>query len=213
MEKSKKPLLVWQIAKINLRHNFLPLLFLSFIIMLLVPVIFGITNLDNRAAAAPLEMLISTLGIVLLVPVFQPEQNPDIEDIVSSKYVDQIIVHLIRIAYSLVSLVLLIALFSLVMILNGCEITLIMYFGTIADAMFLGAIGLLTAAITNNLTVSFMPPIIYYLLNITMQRKLGVFNLFAMMNENYAPNVWLFLTGITLIVVSVLIKRVITKQR
>ena len=213
MEKSKKSLFVWQIAKVNLRHNFLPLLFLSLIIMLLVPVIFGITNLDTRAAAAPLEMLISMLGIVLLVPVFQPEQNPDIEDIVSSKYVDQMIVHLIRIAYSLLSLILLIALFSFVMILNGCEINLIMIFGTVADAMFLGAIGLLTAAITNNLTVSFMPPIIYYLLNITMQRKLGVFNLFAMMNENYAPNVWLFLTGIVLIVTAVLIKRFITKQR
>ena len=99
------------------------------------------------------------------------------------------------------------------MIWNGCEINLAMMFGTVADAMFLGSIGLFTAAVTNNLTVSFMPPIIYYLVNIVIQRKLGVFNLFDMMNGNYASNIWIFLVGTVFVIASIWVKRMIAKRR
>ena len=58
---------------------------LSVVIILLTPVLFGISNLDTKAAAVPLEMLISTIGIILLVPIFQPEQNNEIEDVVLSQ--------------------------------------------------------------------------------------------------------------------------------
>ena len=52
---------------------------------MLTPVLFGITNLDSKAAAVPLEMLISIIGIILLVPIFQPEQDDEVKDIVASK--------------------------------------------------------------------------------------------------------------------------------
>ena len=213
MRKSREFSPVLQIAKINLRHNFLPLCGLSFVVMLLIPVIFGVTNLDSKAVAVPLEMLFSTIGIILFVPIFQPEQNPDTEDIVASKYIDLTYVHLIRVVYSVLALLLFVTLFSAFLFFNGCEITLNIVFGTIADALFIGGIGLLTAAITNNLTVSFMLPVIYYLINIMLQKKMGVFNLFGMMIDSYTPNVWLFTTGILLIVISVLVKRKIIKGR
>ncbi len=213
MKKSKDISLVWQIAKVNLRHNFLPLCCLSFVIILLIPIIFGVTNLDRQAVAVPLEMLLSIIGIVIFVPIFQPEQNPDIEDVIASKSIDLTYVHLIRVAYSVLSVVLLAILFSVFLLFNGCEITPGIVFGTIADALFLGGIGLLTAAITNNLTVSFMPPIIYYLANVMLQKKLGVFNLFGMARDIYEPNIWLFVTGALLIVLSILTRRLILKKR
>ena len=185
MEKSKYTLQVWQIAKVNLRHNFTPLLLLSFVLMLLTPVLFGTTNLDSKAAAVPLEMFISIIGIILLVPIFQPEQDDEIKDIVASKYVDSTYVHLIRVTYSIIGLILLVLVFSLFMFVNNCEITMELIGGTIADAMFLGSIGLLISAITNNMSVSFMIPFLYYVLNITMKSKLGNFNLFSMMSGNY----------------------------
>lgn len=212
MKKSKHTLQVWQIAKVNLRHNFLPLLLLSVIIMMLTPVLFGITNLDSKAAAVPLEMLISIIGIILLVPIFQPEQDDEIKDIIASKYIDSAYIHLIRVAYSVVGIIVLVLIFSLFMLLCGCEITIALICGTIADAMFLGSIGLLASAITGNLPVSFMVSLLYYVINITMKSKLGNFNLFAMMNGNYKPNSYLFAASIIFITISVLIKRGFTKK-
>ncbi len=213
MKKSKGFLPVLQIAKVNLRHNFLPLCCLSFVVILLIPIIFGVTNLDSKAVAVPLEMLFSTIGIVLFVPLFQPEQNPDIEDIVASKYIDLTYVHIIRVVYSVLALLVFSILFSSFLFFNGCEITLNIIFGTIADALFIGGIGLLTAAITNNLTVSFMPPVIYYLINVMLQNKMGVFNLFGMMRDDYTPNVWLFAIGVILMVISILIKKYVLKNK
>lgn len=212
MKKSKHTLQVWQIAKVNLRHNFLPLLLLSVIIIMLTPVLFGITNLDSKTAAVPLEMLISIIGIILLVPIFQPEQDDEIKDIIESKYIDSTYIYLIRVAYSVVGIIVLVLIFSLFMLLCGCEITVSLIFGTIADAMFLGSIGLLTSAITGNLPVSFMASLLYYVINISMKSKLGNFNLFAMMNGNYKPNSYLFFASIIFITISVLIKRGLSKK-
>lgn len=212
MEKSKNTLQVWQITRVNLRHNFLPLLLLATVIMILTPVLFGTTGLDSKAAAVPLEMFISIIGIILLVPIFQPEQDDEIKDIVVSKYIDSTYVHIIRGAYSIIGIILLVLAFSLFMFVCGCEITIALIGGTIADTMFLGAIGLLTSAITNNMPVSFMIPLLYYVLNLTMKSKLGNLNLFSMMNGNYQPNIWLFILSIVFIVIAILIKRVLGKK-
>ena len=117
MKKSKPTLQVWQIAKANLRHNFLPLLLLSAIILMLTPVLFGTTNLDSKAAAVPLEMLISIIGIILLVPIFQPEQDDEIKDIIASKYIDSTYVYIIRVVYSVTGIILFVLIFSLFMLL------------------------------------------------------------------------------------------------
>ena len=215
MEQKKRERLfrILQITKTNLRHNFFPLLLLSLIILVITPILFGTTHLDKTASAVPLEMLVSIVGVVILVPIFQPEQNPEIEDVILSKYVNSTYIHLIRATYSIAGIALLILCFSLYMFICGCELTFALIFGTFADAMFLGAIGLLFAAITNNLPVAFMIPTLYYLLNITLQSKLGYFNIFSMMNGNYAPNLWLFLSSIAIIFASLLIKRVGVKCR
>lgn len=210
MEKQKQSLQIWAITKVNLKHNFLPLFLLSIIVILLAPVLFGTTNLDSKASAVPLEMLISIIGIILLIPIFQPEQDPEIADVTASKYVDSTYVYCIRTAYSVIGMILLVLAFSFFMLACGCQITAKLIFGTIADGMFLGSLGLLTAAVTSNLPVSFMVPLLYYVLTLTMKDKLGNFNLFAMMSENYEPNIWLFITSILLIAISLFLKRNIT---
>lgn len=191
----------------------MPLLLLSAVVMMLTPVLFGITNLDSKAVAVPLEMLISIIGIILLVPIFQPEQDVEIKDIVASKYIDCVYVYLIRVAYSVIGISLLVTVFSIFMFACGCEITIEIIGGTIADAMFLGAIGLIISAITNNTPVSFMVSLLYYVLNLTLKSKLGNFNLFSMMNGNYQPNIWLYISSIVFITVAIFMKRVFNKKK
>ena len=79
MENANASLQVWPIAKSNLRHNFAPHFLLALVLLLLTPVLFGVANLDRTASAVPLEVFVSLTGIILLTPVFQPEQNPEIE--------------------------------------------------------------------------------------------------------------------------------------
>ena len=45
-----------------------------------------------------------------------------------------------------------------------------------------------------------------------MKNKLGNFYLFAMMSGNYEPNIWLFISGIVFIAISILIKRVFAEK-
>lgn len=212
-KKQENSLQVLRIAKANLRHNFFPLFLMAIVVMVLTPVLFGTTNLDTIASAVPLEMLVSMIGIVLLVPIFHPEQSPEIKDVTASKYVDCAYVYIIRAGYSILTIVLLVLLFSAYMLACGCEITPSLVFGTIADAMFLGALGLLTAAVTNNLPVSFMIPLLYYVLTLTMKSKLDVFNIFAMMSGDYTPNIVLFVAGVGMIVVAIAVKRLLIKYR
>ena len=71
----------------------------SCIWLLLTPVLVGTENLDQQGAAVPLEMFVALIGIILLTPVFLPEQNAEIHDLVASKYVSVLRIYLIRTVY------------------------------------------------------------------------------------------------------------------
>lgn len=79
--------------------------------------------------------------------------------------------------------------------------------------MFLGSIGLIVSAVTNNLPVSFMVPLLYYMLNLSLQDKFGNFNLFAMMAGEYSPNLWLLATSLMLIITAIATKNFLLKHR
>lgn len=212
MKKSKYIFQILKIAKVNIRHNFLKLLFISLIIIFLTPILFGTANLDATAVAVPLETFVSVIGIVFLVPIFQPEHDSGIRDTVSSKYIGMTCVYSVRLLCSVIATVILISLFCLFLFFRGCEITFHVIFGTVADALVLGATGLFAASLTDNLPVSFMMSVLYYIMNITLNRKLKNFNLFSMINGDYKPNIYLFSVAIILIALSVIIKNLKSKK-
>ena len=172
-----------EIAKKNLRHNSLLSIAAAVMLCLITPLLIGTANLDLNSAAMPLEMFVSLIGIVLLTPVFQPEQNEEIYDLVSSKYCNIGKVYLIRTLYSVVVVILLICLFTVYMQTQGSDVTIILVFGTVANAIFLGSMGMLTSALTGNTVIGYMPPFLYYALNIGMGPKLGSFYLWVISGQ------------------------------
>lgn len=182
-------------------------IFVAGILCMLVPLLIGTANLDRNAAAMPLEMFVSLIGIVLLTPVFQPEQNEEINDLVSSKYFSTEKVYLIRIVYSAVVAILFIVAFTVYMKIRSCDMAPVMVLGTVADAVFLGAMGMLTSALTGNTVIGYMPPLLYYALNIGMGPKLGSFYLFSMAIGNYKAKIWLFAMGVLMIAGSLLYQK------
>lgn len=194
---------VLEAAKINLKHNALLSVAVSIVMLIVIPMIAGTANLDELTSAAPLEMFVSLIGIVMLTPIFQPEQNADLDDLVSSKYVRMTKIYVIRTAYSVLILATLIALFSVYMGSRNCEITMRLFAGTLSDAVFLGSLGMLVSSLCNNTVIGYMIPMVFYALNYGMGSKLGNFYLFSMTGGQFMPKVWMLLTGILFIAVSI----------
>ena len=115
---------IFKILSVNLRHNFIPHLMIALVIALLTQAIFGIASLDAREAAQPIERLLSLAGAVLLTPIFLPEQNESIRDLIRSKRTDYLAVCFIRLLYSIFFLAVIIGAFTLVMQCSESEVTI-----------------------------------------------------------------------------------------
>lgn len=189
---------VWEIAKVNLKHNARRPVALAAVLCMLIPVLTGTANLDEVSSAVPLEMFVSLVGVILLVPVFGPEQKEEIDDLVSSKYLDPIRVYRIRMLCSLILTALCIILFAAYLDMRNCKTGILSVLGTWADAVFLGNLGLFTCAVCENTVIGYMPPLLYYGLNIGMGPKLGNFWLFSMTAGEYGPKLWLGAAGVLL---------------
>ena len=115
MHSSKKQFLVLEIAKINLRHNALLSIGVAVLLCLVTPFLIGTAIWIGIPQPCRWRCFVSLIGIVLLTPVFQPEQNEEIDDLVSSKYCSTAKVHLIRTVYSVGIAALLICVFTVYM--------------------------------------------------------------------------------------------------
>ncbi|MCI8318022.1 MAG: hypothetical protein HFG96_05780 [Lachnospiraceae bacterium] len=204
--KSAASLQLLQIAKINLQHNFIMHILVGALVLFLTPVLFGITDLDRFASAVPLERFVALLGPILLTPIFGPEQSSEIDDVVSAKYIGRSVVCAVRIFCLTGIMAVMILVFAIYMRESGCEIPPVLVTGTIADAVFLGSLGMLAGAISGNVAVAYMLPVMYYTLCMGMGNKLGSFYLFAMEEGNYAGKPRMLIIGILLAAVSVWIR-------
>lgn len=192
----------------NLRHNFLPHLILSVLLLLMTPFVFGTANVDVKTAAIPLEMFVSLIGIILITPVFLPEQQENIRDAVESKATSPVGVYVIRIGISLLTMLSLITMFVCYLKGNGCAVNLTeAVYGTFSGGVFLGALGLLAYSLSRVITVGYMVPIVYYMLNLFGAKNFfGNLYLFSMSSGSMKEKHWLFATGLILIAFALLIR-------
>jgi hypothetical protein len=183
--------------------------------LLITPIIFGTSNLDEKSSAVPLEMFIVLVGIILVIPAFLPEQQKEIKELVEAKYTGSNAVYIIRILLAVFSLFLLISGFCLIMLLNGCSFAFLPYIlGTFTGSIFLGALGLLSYGISNNTAVGYMLPIIYFIFNLFGGRSFwGKLYLFSMSQGSYEEKYWLFGAALVILTLTLLLKAVIRKKR
>ncbi|WP_068783396.1 hypothetical protein [Paenibacillus phocaensis] len=212
------PISVWQtysyIAKSNLKRNVLPHLLLALLFVLFAPVLFGISYLDATAAAIRLERFIALIGIVLLVPIFMPEQHKDIRDLTETKPVSQTGIFLVRLATSALLTLAIIAGFAWAMALNGSEFPLVRYtLGTFCGALFLGALGLFAHGIGHTPVIGYMIPLIYYVLNIGGDKYVGKLYLFSMSRGSFGEKYTLLGAAVMLVSATCIIRTVIRRIR
>lgn len=202
---------ICRILSVNLRHNFLPHLLLALIITFLTPVIFGISSLNERESAQPLEMLLSLTGIVLLTPIFVPEQNENIRDLIRSKRIDYLAVCFIRLLYSLFFLAVIFGIFTLIMYNSESKITLRHFIGGYSSALFLGALGFFFAGISKNSIIGYMISMIYYISNFALKDELKNLYLFSMSAGSFHEKYWLIGSSAALFVITFLWIKLLNK--
>lgn len=169
-----------KILQVNLRHNFLPHFAIAVAIALFTPLIFNISSLNAIGAAQPVEMLLCFAGTALLTPIFYPEQNKNIRDVIRSKRTDYMSVCFIRVVYSLIALAVIVGVFVTAMYFCESDVTWRHFLGGFASAFLLGSIGLCFAGVCGNVTVGYMASVIYYLANLALKKRLGAMCIFSM---------------------------------
>lgn len=183
----------WVIGKENLRHNMFFTVAAVAIMAAVSPLVLGLNNLDAVQSAKVLEMYAVLAGIILFPPLFLPEQNQDLRELVMSKYTSQAVVCIVRLVQAMVILVLVILFFFGMMKAGGSVFPGGKYFfGTFAGAMALGGLGILVYGFSDNPVIGYMAPLIYYLINYGAGEKyLKNFYLFSMMKGEFTEKIYL----------------------
>ncbi|MBX4261882.1 ABC transporter permease [Clostridium estertheticum] len=198
---------VLQISKVNLRIAFRNNILFSIAILISTPIIFSITNLDFSMAAKICEQFTVMIGVVILVPIFTPEEDRNIKETINAKAISPMFVYIIRILIAVILIISLIALFVNILIYLGGTFTsgrLIM--GTFVSALFLGGLGLFVASLTENISIGYMIPIVYFVFDIMTKGKYtkNLF-LFSLMNNSFKEKYYLLIAAVVLIILSLLV--------
>lgn len=191
-----------KILQVNLKHNFVIPLITTLLVGGLMVLLFNIKALSKEQAMQPIELLLCFTGITMLTPVFLPEQNPAIRDVICSKKIEYSRVCLIRLIYSVVTVLLVNVLFIGIMKAEESEVGLYHVVAAITGALFLGAIGFFVSGITGNTTLGYMLAIGYYLVNYSVKDKFGIFNLFTGIKGTYSDKMWILMWAVLLVIIT-----------
>ncbi len=186
----------------DVKRNFLIHYIVAFVILLASPIFFSLSQLDSVLAAQPLEVYVPFIGIVLMTPVFLPEQNENIYDVVRSKKMNHDIVCVLR-------LVCMTGVYVLYMKHCGSQVTIRHFIGSSGTSLSLGAIGFSFAGVSRNVITGYMASVIYYILNFSFGTKLGYFYLFSMMHGSFIEKKWLILVAFCLTAATFPVRRII----
>lgn len=198
-------------AKYNLRFNLLPYIVAAFGLLVLTPILFGITALDATTVAFPLELSLPFLGVILLTSVYSYEHESGIIDTVRVRKMPHLLICSIRIIMALTLMLIFICGFVLLMSALESEVSITHALASYANAIFLGGLGILAAAVSNQIVIGYMVPVLYYALD--LMGGISSFTLFSMMRNGTMDGKWvLFLIGICCILTSVLSRNITMKH-
>lgn len=193
-----------EIGKVHLKYHLYPHLLITVLFLGVSPLFLGLSNLNGPQTARVLDMYVSLSGIILLVPLFLPENDRNIRELVESKYISQVRILGIRLFESFFCLAVLLAVFVGVLEAGNCRFPLGAYYlGTLAGALFLGGLGIFSWALSDQAVVGYMIPMMYYVGNFGGARYFGKFYLFSMMEGNPGDKIWLAGAGILFILAGI----------
>jgi len=201
-----------KIVSSDTRHNYVLHYLAALGVVLLTPVIFGVSRLDELLAAQPLEFFLPLMGAILMPAVFMPEQNESIREVVRSKKTPYLGVCFMRLLCGAVFITALTGAFVLYMKSMDSVVTMRLFAGSLASTFALGAAGFFASAVSDNVIVGYMTAVIYYICNFGLKDKLGVFFLFSMTTGSFEEKEWLCILSVVLVVSGFVLRRLFRER-
>ncbi len=159
MAQSNYYILAKENFKIAVRKTTLPTL----IILVLVPFVFGTSNLNSMKAAECLEKMVGLIGIPIFVPILKPEQDTAIREGIFTKEFPYRVIVVFRLIMATMLTVLSIYFFELYMLNHGCIFPIYKYlYRAIMVTMLLGGCGLCASAITGSTLAGYLISFVCY---------------------------------------------------
>lgn len=190
-----------------LKGQYLPHLLLTLLFCLASAGFMSFRNLEVTQSAKVLELYVSFVGILLMTPLFMPEQNREIWQLEKSKATPMWQIYLVRLVLALLVMAVVYTAFPLVLEQNGSEFLWNkMWISGVSEMFLLGAIGFAVSALTNQVVIGYMIAVIYYVSNIGGKEYFGKLGLFQMMDGKYDFAGWMLGVGAVLIVAAILIR-------
>lgn len=151
------------ITNSNLRLNMKQTLFPAILLLFVIPLLYGTSNLDSVKSADCLERMVALIGLPIFVPLLKPEQNGGMDAITTMRPFPYRMIVVLRVVLSLICTVALILVFEGYMSIGGCSFPAYAYaLRTLAVTMTLGFVGLLASAISRNTIVGFLVSFCWY---------------------------------------------------
>ena len=147
----------------NLRMNIKHTLFPAILLLLVIPLIYGTSNLDSVKSAECLERMAALVGLPMFVPLLRPEQETGMDAMIAMRPFPYRLIVVLRVALSIIAAAVLILAFEGYMYMSGCRFPVCAYtVRTLTATMTLGFIGLLASAVSGNTTVGFLVSFCWY---------------------------------------------------
>ena len=196
-----------KLAWVFLRYHYFPHMVLVFAFCCCSVFFASFRNLDAEKCAKILEMYVSIIGILLLTPLFIPEQDREIWSVVKSKKVPMWRLYCIRLSMACIMIVLIIlAYFAVFQESNSSFEFGKMFMGSMSETIFLGSIGFMVSAVTNQVVLGYMASVMYYAINIGKSDMFKHLALFQMTKGAYDFAIYMCLGALIFFVFGILIR-------
>lgn len=198
------------IMKNNWKQLWLHIVFAT-VVCILSPILFRIHSLSKEQTAFVIEFYLSLIGVILLVPVFLPEQNKSIREILFSKRIPFTVIWAKRIAGQLIVLTTLDFIYLKVLEMNNCDFPFWKFlYAVMAESLFLGGLGIFIYAITDNWICGYIIPLIYYIICYGGKTNTILDNiyLFSLQYGSITEKYFLFAGGLLCILLSLVIREI-----
>lgn len=204
-----------KMATVNVKHNLLYHILICILFAVMAPLFMGIENLTQNSVAKIMEIYLSLIGVILLIPTFLPDMNKDIRDLIYSKKEPVPVLHFIRVLEALAVMMVIGILFLLFLKSGNCQFPFgKMFYTFMANGVFLGGLGMFMFALFDQAVFAYMIPLVYFIANFGIKKKqLGKFWLFSMQERSIEEKHYLMFFGLLFLVGAIVIVKCKTLRR
>lgn len=152
------------IAKVCLRCNLPPHLLISALLLAVSLFVMAPSYWEASESTSFLEILAAPMDLILLTPLFLPEQDETILDILKVRSTPVSLIYAVRATCALLFAFLFPIIFIAALRLLHCETAPGVWASVVSSGLFLGGLGAFAFALWGNIAAAYMVPVLYDML-------------------------------------------------